>query len=148
MIIENFPPNSIRDVFDENPKTFSIDCPGPEELNLIYRYIEPYLYPFVVEFCILTVGIYYMMWSNINNCINKKKNHHEDSTIFSSLESIPEAINPRVRKRKLVINSDACNTITSSHEEEVKNSLVVYADCHASSRGLLGKKKSIRTSIV
>lgn len=30
-----------------------IECPGPETLNSIYRTFSPYLYPFVIEFCIL-----------------------------------------------------------------------------------------------
>ena len=30
-----------------------IECPAPEMLNSIYRNFSPYLYPFVIEFCIL-----------------------------------------------------------------------------------------------
>lgn len=30
-----------------------IECPAPEMLNTIYRQFSPYLYPFVIEFCIL-----------------------------------------------------------------------------------------------
>lgn len=31
----------------------ALKCPGPEELNSIFRTFSPYLYPFVIEFCIL-----------------------------------------------------------------------------------------------
>lgn len=37
---------------------------------------SPYLYPFVIEFCILIVGIFYMMWANINQCPKKKAEAH------------------------------------------------------------------------
>lgn len=122
----------------------TVDCPGPEELNLIYRYIEPYLYPFVIEFCILTVGIYYMMWANINNCPSRNtKVHQETGNIFSSLESIPEAVNIGMRRRRAEVaqeTRDICTTMRTSHEEQIKSSMVIYADCHASSRGLFGEK--------
>jgi hypothetical protein len=32
---------------DFQPEPFSLECPGPEDLNTIYRNYAPYLYPFV-----------------------------------------------------------------------------------------------------
>lgn len=82
---------------------FTVDCPGPEDLNTIYRNFAPYLYPFIIEFCILIVGIFYMVWANVNHCPKKlsasghghgahgsANNHHNDSNPFPSLGSIPE----------------------------------------------------------
>lgn len=40
-------------------------------LNTIHRQFSPYLYPFIIEYCILIVGIWYMMWANINHCPRK-----------------------------------------------------------------------------
>lgn len=40
-------------------------------LNTIHRQFSPYLYPFIIEYCILVVGIWYMMWANINHCPKK-----------------------------------------------------------------------------
>lgn len=34
-----------------------IECPAPDVLNTIYRQFSPYLYPFVIEFCILVGGL-------------------------------------------------------------------------------------------
>lgn len=52
---------------DYNPSI----CQGPYTLNYIHRNISPYLYPFIIEFCILIVGIWYMIWANINHCPKK-----------------------------------------------------------------------------
>lgn len=46
-------------------------CEGPETMNYIHQNISPYLYPFVIEFCILIVGIFYMIWGNISHCPKK-----------------------------------------------------------------------------
>lgn len=86
----------------EITERFSTECPGQEDLNLIYRNFAPYLYPFIIEFCILIVGIFYMMWANISHCPKKHSasghghhestpthNHHMESN-FTSLASIPE----------------------------------------------------------
>lgn len=40
-------------------------------LNTIHRQFSPYLYPFIIEYCILIVGIWYMMYANINKCTRK-----------------------------------------------------------------------------
>lgn len=82
-----------------------------------------------------------MIWANINNCPSRKKKveNHEEKTIFNSLESIPEAVNTEMRHRRINEAPDVCNTMRTSHEEQIKSSLVVYADCHASSRGLFGE---------
>lgn len=47
------------------------ECRGPDALNYIHRNISPYLYPFVIEYCILIVGIFYMIWGNISHCPKK-----------------------------------------------------------------------------
>lgn len=47
------------------------ECYGPDELNYVHRTVSPYLYPFIIEFNILIVGIWYMMWANISHCPKK-----------------------------------------------------------------------------
>lgn len=48
-----------------------IDCAKFNALNTIHQRFSPYLYPFIIEYCILVVGIWYMMWANINRCPRK-----------------------------------------------------------------------------
>lgn len=143
---------------------FSADCPGQEDLNLIYRNFAPYLYPFIIEFCILIVGIFYMMWANISHCPKKlsasghehgpehhdsKQHIHNLESSFTSLASIPEdghlQPNGHLQSNGVISHhappsetSDHCKNLFE-HENQYKSNLVVYADCHAASRGLFGK---------
>lgn len=54
--------------FTANPE---FECFGPDELNYVHRTVSPYLYPFIIEFNILIVGIWYMIWANISHCPKK-----------------------------------------------------------------------------
>jgi Otopetrin len=139
---------------DETSDLLSLECPGPEDLNTIYRNFAPYLYPFIIEFCILIVGIFYMIWSNINHCPKKLASakhahdshgsHHgngRDSTLFTSLGPIPEdgfMPSGSIVQHAPPSESEYCK-IPMEHENQYKSNIVVYADCHASSRGLFGK---------
>lgn len=143
---------------------FTLACPGPENLNTIYRHFAPYLYPFIIEFCILIVGIFYMMWANINHCPKKlsASGHHHDSAhnhneptilnnmesnMYPSLRSVPEdsikhmnGVNQHNRTLNPEIASvisDHCGN-TVDHDTEYKTNSVIYADCHAANRGLFG----------
>lgn len=134
---------------------FSVDCPGPEDLNTIYRNFAPYLYPFIIEFCILIVGIFYMIWANINHCPKKLSagghdhtNHQhttgQDSNQFTSLGSIPEENDMPSHVTAHTASppsevSDHCKNL-HEHDNQYKSSIIVYADCHAASRGLFGKQ--------
>lgn len=53
------------------------ECGGFNTLNTIHRTFSPYLYPFIIEYCILIVGIWYMMWANISHCPRKIAAAHE-----------------------------------------------------------------------
>ncbi|CRK99967.1 CLUMA_CG013262, isoform A [Clunio marinus] len=136
----------------------AVECPGPEDLNTIYRNFAPYLYPFIIEFCILIVGIFYMIWANINHCPKKlsasghdhgghgsdSHNHNNaaDSNQFTSLGSIPEegdgtANGGVIHRPPPSETSDHCRNLME-HDNQYKTNVVVYADCHAASRGLFG----------
>lgn len=54
------------------------DCGKSNALNAIHRQFAPYLYPFVIEYCILVVGIWWKIYANINQCPRKTTNTHED----------------------------------------------------------------------
>lgn len=41
-------------------------------LNIIRQTISPYLYPFAIEYSILIVGIWYIIFSHISNCPKKQ----------------------------------------------------------------------------
>ncbi|XP_055587774.1 proton channel OtopLc-like [Uranotaenia lowii] len=113
-------------------------CPGPNELNAILFTFSPYLYPFVIEFNILIVGLLYMIYANINRCPKKLSakghgghehhhhSHHEDEGSVCSEHHQDE-----------------------DHEIQGKSKMVVYGDCHASSRGLfLGMILIVATIVV
>lgn len=134
---------------EESHDLFTDECPGNEDLNLIYRNFAPYLYPFIIEFCILIVGIFYMIWANINHCPKKlsASGHGHaahssgmDSHHYPSLGSIPEdsIVNPKAHRSPPSEVSDHCNNLVE-HDNQYKSNIVVYADCHAASRGLLCK---------
>lgn len=142
---------------------FTLDCPGPDDLNTIYRNIAPYLYPFIIEFCILIVGIFYMIWANINHCPKKLSasghghgshngsHGHNDATQFASLTSIPEEghhhqPNGHAAHAPSEV-SDHCNNLVE-HEYEYKSQMVVYADCHAASRGLFGNSICLNINLI
>ncbi|CAO1338469.1 unnamed protein product [Diamesa serratosioi] len=143
---------------------FTQACPGPDNLNTIYRHFAPYLYPFIIEFCILIVGIFYMMWANINHCPKKLSapgHHHDsshghneppfstniDSNMYPSLRTIPEEnnkYNNGVIQHNGTLNPEIASVIsdhcgnTVDHDNEYKTSSVIYADCHSANRGLFG----------
>ncbi|XP_058443308.1 proton channel OtopLc-like [Malaya genurostris] len=101
-------------------------CPGPEDLNAILTTFSPYLYPFVIEFNILIVGLLYMIYANINRCPKKhsvKGHGHGHGSSHSGHEDGDS------------VCSDAQNK-SIDHEAEVKGKMIVYGDCHATSRGL------------
>lgn len=77
-------------IYSANP---DFECFGPDDLNYVHRTVSPYLYPFIIEFNILIVGIWYMIWANISHCPKKlsapghghdthghdtEKSHHSD----------------------------------------------------------------------
>lgn len=57
--------------------TFDDECGDYNTLNTIHRQFSPYLYPFIIEYCILIVGIWYMMWANISHCPRKMAAAHD-----------------------------------------------------------------------
>jgi hypothetical protein len=93
-----------------------------------------------------------MIWANINHCPKKiaahnKHDHHShnsnaEQTIYPSLVSIPEENhkahnNTDLPQRPPSEISDHCNML-ENHDTQYKSNIVIYADCHASSRGLFG----------
>uniref|UniRef100_A0A182PKX3 Otopetrin n=1 Tax=Anopheles epiroticus TaxID=199890 RepID=A0A182PKX3_9DIPT len=111
------------------------DCPGPEELNQVLASFSPYLYPFVIEFNILIVGLLYMIYANISKCPKKitvkgHKGHHQHADGAASKAG--GSVMDFDGKSEC---SDHCND-TLDHEAQVKSRLVVYGDCQHASRGL------------
>lgn len=71
----------------DNP---DFQCFGPDELNYVHRTVSPYLYPFIIEFNILIVGIWYMIWANISHCPKKLSapgHGHSNETVDHSDEN-------------------------------------------------------------
>ncbi|XP_056639101.1 proton channel OtopLc-like [Diorhabda sublineata] len=77
----------------------------------IFNIFSPYLYPFSVEFSILIVGVLYLVWSNIKKC--HSENDSEDNSTLKCKKPIENIDNGR-------------------------GNTVIYANCHASNKGLFG----------
>ncbi|KAK7069901.1 hypothetical protein SK128_023396 [Halocaridina rubra] len=81
-------------------------CEKDTRLSDMINYTTPYLYPFSIEFNILMVGFWILLWENLS----KTERH----THIPSVEVTYEEDNSR--------------SLTSN--------LIIYVDCHASNRGL------------
>ncbi|KAL4703414.1 hypothetical protein ACJJTC_011203 [Scirpophaga incertulas] len=92
-------------------------CAGSNSLTNISKNFSPYLFPFSVEFNILIVAVYYIMWSQVGQCKN------EDNNIFETNSNSDE-------------NYTLCKIPTANEENDFTSNIVIYADCHASNRGL------------
>lgn len=95
---------------------YNPNCIGSPTINSIYEDFSPYLYPFSVEFNILIVAVYYIIWSNIGNCDNDDGNSDANSSIDD--------------------NYRMCRIPTANEDNDFTSNIVIYADCHASNRGL------------
>lgn len=121
--------------FYAEAERYNIQCPGNEDLNLIFRTFSPYLYPFIIEFCILIVGIFYMVWSNISHCPKKlSASGHSHEEHHEEMEN-GKLKNAHHNLTGSSASSDHCKNLTE-HEDQYRSSSFVYADCHASNRGL------------
>ncbi|XP_068627846.1 proton channel OtopLc-like [Battus philenor] len=99
----------ISDLYNEH-------CQGSAAISSVFESLSPYLYPFSVEFNILIVAVYYIIWSNIGHCSNDLENSESSSTLEE--------------------NYSVCKIPTASEENDFTSNMVIYADCHASNRGL------------
>ncbi|CAG9563621.1 unnamed protein product [Danaus chrysippus] len=90
------------------------ECQGSATISRIIENFSPYLYPFGVEFNILIVAVYYIIWSQIGKCPN------EDSDNDSSIDD----------------NTTICKIPTADEENDFTSNMVIYADCHASNKGM------------
>ncbi|CAH0669009.1 unnamed protein product [Spodoptera exigua] len=95
---------------------YNPNCNNSAAINSIYEKISPYLYPFSVEFNILIVAIYYIIWSNIGNCDNEDGNSDANSTSDDTYH--------------------LCKIPTANEDNDFTSNIVIYADCHASNRGM------------
>lgn len=58
------------------------DCGKNNPITNIHRQFTPYLYPFVIEYCILTVSVCYNILANINHCTNERAIEGKLNTLF------------------------------------------------------------------
>lgn len=141
----------------------NVNCDKYNALNTIQRQFSPYLYPFIIEYCILIVGIWYMMWANINRCPRKvaltSGNGNEsdggvhDSHINSgsfwihlkielngneSINHFQFSIVDQISHSSSSITSRTVNEHCGNidHDNDVRTHTIVYADCHSSFRGI------------
>ncbi|XP_064115664.1 proton channel OtopLc-like isoform X2 [Macrobrachium nipponense] len=81
-------------------------CEKDTRLSAMINYTTPYLYPFSIEFNILMVGFWILLWENLSKV--------ERHTHIPSVE--------------VTYEEDNSKTLASN--------LIIYVDCHASNRGL------------
>lgn len=141
------PDDSNADYFPETSRMETVntnECPGPETLNVIYRNFSPYLYPFIIEFCILISGIFYMIYANINKCPRRLSapGHEHTHDVNDEAETFPGSgvthdhhNAPKTEEDAMSEFSEHCRN-TTEHENQYKSNLVIHADCHAANRGL------------
>ncbi|CAH0759136.1 unnamed protein product [Diatraea saccharalis] len=94
---------------------YNSHCAGTTSLMDIIQNISPYLYPFSVEFNILIVAIYYIIWSHIGHCHNEESTESETSSLM---------------------DNNVCRIPTAHEDNDYTSNIVIHADCHASNRGL------------
>uniref|UniRef100_A0A182KED2 Otopetrin n=1 Tax=Anopheles christyi TaxID=43041 RepID=A0A182KED2_9DIPT len=126
-----------------------MDCPGPEELNQVLASFSPYLYPFVIEFNILIVGLLYMIYANISKCpkkitVKEHKGHTHHQHGDGAASKAGGTVIDFDGKSEC---SEHCND-TLDHEAQVKSRLVVYGDCQHASRGLFAGLVLVVATIV
>lgn len=141
------PDDSNADYFNKTSRIDTVntnECPGPEALNVIYRNFSPYLYPFIIEFCILISGIFYMIYANINKCPRRLSapGHEHTHDVTDEAETFPGSgithdhhNAPKTEEEAMSEFSEHCRN-TTEHENQYKSNLVIHADCHAANRGL------------
>lgn len=88
--------------------TWSINygCENDTHLSSMINATTPYLYPFSIEFNILMVGLWILLWENIGR--------FERHTHIPSVEV----------------------TYEEDNSKSLSSNLIIYVDCHASNRGL------------
>ncbi|KAL0839499.1 hypothetical protein ABMA28_016205 [Loxostege sticticalis] len=92
-------------------------CDDSTALTNIRSNFSPYLYPFTVEFNILVVAIYYIIWCNVGHCANAEAAGSEDSNSLDDAATM-------------------CRIPTAHEDNDFTSNIVIHADCHASNRGL------------
>lgn len=89
-----------------NSLTFNYGCGMTTPLTKMINDTTPYLYPFSIEYNILIVGIWILLWENIG-----RMDRH---THLPSVEM----------------------TYEDDNTKGISSNLIIYVDCHSSNRGL------------
>ncbi|XP_055296860.1 proton channel OtopLc-like isoform X2 [Sitodiplosis mosellana] len=101
------------------------DCGKSNALNAVHRQFAPYLYPFVIEYCILLVGIWCKIYLSMNQCPRKTVNTSCDETEAPSSQQDSSTIYLPERYEN-----------TSEHDKDIETVSHVYADCQSSYHGI------------
>ena len=97
-----------EEAYSSTASTWNINygCEKSTELTEMINYATPYLYPFSIEYNILIVGVWILLWENIG-----KTDRH---THIPSVEV----------------------TYEEDNTKEFSSNMIIYVDCHSSNRGL------------
>lgn len=95
-----------KSVYSSSGWNINYGCEKSTDLTDMINYTTPYLYPFSIEYNILIVGVWILLWENIG----KTERH----THIPSVEVTYEEDNSR----------------------GFNSNMIIYVDCHSSNRGL------------
>lgn len=125
-----------------------IACPGPDALNTVFQNFSPYLYPFIIEFCILMAGIFYMMWSNISKC--PRKDGCSDPLIYGSDQFFEyhDLVPTHHTHEDGTVSFTETVRNRSVHEINNQQNNVIYLDCQGANRGVFGAMLLIVGTVV
>lgn len=140
------------------------DCGKSDALNAVQRQFAPYLYPFVIEYCILVVGIWCEIYANIKNCPrntgetnygnaeqkpSQPDEMSESKRLYKNFFFLQNILSYRTVFRNLIdlrfIGSLTDSSVTylserheknSDHDREIETVSYVYADCQGSFHGV------------
>lgn len=123
-------------------------CPGPDALNTVFEHFTPYLYPFIIEFCILMAGIYYMMWSNISKC--PRKEGCSDPIIYGSDQffEFHDLVPTHHTQEDGTVSFSETLRNRSAHETNNQRNNVIYLDCQGANRGVFASMLLIVGTVV
>lgn len=108
------------------------DCGKSNALNSINRQFAPYLYPFVIEYCILVVAICCKVYENIGRCTEKQQSLEGKSLIIWWMKPFCESCFCfHFCNRKFWLAADG-----EIEHRIIQTPLHVQADCESSLSGI------------
>ncbi|XP_031634148.1 proton channel OtopLc-like [Contarinia nasturtii] len=108
------------------------DCGKSNALNAVHRQFAPYLYPFVIEYCILIVGIWCKIYANINHCPRKIGNTNGNDNDVD----IPSSQNDKTEHSLSTVYLPELSQESAEHHKDIETNSHVHMNCQSSYHGI------------